>query len=179
MAWIANHARAWRILALVLLVVGWLSPWVYDQVNVPAEYPCSAPFVRLEGDFCGVPLNGTWVLFAFGGVLITTITDLVTGKLVLAASGRQLLYSLGGFLVMLPVISTLLMIFLGNHRRLQLFQIVVLSLAGGLLLWAFLAISELRTIRLWGPWLYTGVILSELIMEVLVFARRRVPDEER
>ena len=179
MALIADHARAWRIALLILMVVAFLGPWVYDQINVPAQYTCDPPFVRLEGDFCGVPLNGTWVILALGTQPISTITDLVMGRLILAESGRQLLVSLAGFLSLLPVVSTLLMIFWGNRPRLQIFHIVVLCLAGGLMLWAISAMLELRTIRLWGPWLYIGVILSELILEGLVFAHRKALDRAR
>jgi hypothetical protein len=177
MAWITDSVRNWRTVALVLLLVALvIGPWVYDLINVPAEYPCEAPFVRLEGDYCGVPLKGTWMVFALGSQFILTITDLITGRLALAESGRQLSISLAGFLSLLPVVSTLLMIFRGDRHWLQIFHIVALCLAGGLMLWVYSAALELRTIRLWGPWLYTGVVLSELILEVMVFTLRRVPD---
>ena len=171
MAWIAEHARVWRSVALLLLLVALvIGPWVYDEISVPAEYPCEAPFVRLEGDFCGVPLHGTWMVFALGGQFISTITGLVTGKLALAESGRQLAISLAGFLALLPVVSTLLMIYRGDRRWLQIFHIAVLCLAGGLMLWALLAESGLRTSRLWGPWLYFASVMVLLILEIVVFA---------
>jgi len=180
MAWLAKHIRIWRSVALLLLLVALvIGPWVYDEISVPAEFPCEAPFVRLEGDFCGVPLHGPWIVFALGSQFILTITGLVTGKLALAESGRQLAISLAGFLALLPVVSTLLMIFRGDRRWLQLFHIVALCLAGGLMLWAFSATRELRVIRLWGPWFYTGVVLGESILEFLMFAQRRVPDQAR
>ena len=59
MSWIVEHKRLWGIAILALLLLAILGPWAYDQINVPAEYPCSAPFIRLEGDFCGVPYSGT------------------------------------------------------------------------------------------------------------------------
>ena len=166
MAWLAKHIRIWRSVALLLLLVALvIGPWVYDEISVPAEFPCEAPFVRLEGDFCGVPLHGTWMVFALGGQFILTITDLVTGKLALAESGRQLAISLAGFLALLPVVSTLLMIYRGDRRWLYIIHIAGLCLAGGLILWALSAESGLRTSRLWGPWLYLISVLSMLILE--------------
>ena len=170
MDWIAEHARVWRSVALLSLLVALvIGPWVYDEISVPAEYPCEAPFVRLEGDFCGVPLHGTWMVFALGGQFISTITGLVTGKLALAKSGRQLAISLAGFLVLLPVVSTLLMIYRGDRRWLKIFHIVILCLAGGLMLWAFSAAFVLRTSRLWGPWLYLASVMVLLILEGVTF----------
>lgn len=171
MSWITEHARVWRWFALLLLLVALvIGPWVYDQINVPAEYPCEAPFVRLEGDFCGVPLHGTWMAFALGGQFFSTVTGLVTGKLALAESGPPLAISLAGFLALLPVVSTLLMIYRGDRRWLQIFHIVILCLVGGLMLWALSAESGLHTSRLWGPWLYFASVMVLLILEIVVFA---------
>jgi len=119
------------------------------------------------------------MLFGLGSESVNIVSGLVTGRLVLAETSRQLLILLLGYLLLLPAVSILLMILKGNRRWLQIFHITVLCLAGGLMLWAFSAESGLRMIQLWGPWLYTGVVLSELILEVLVFARRRVPDQEK
>ena len=48
MIWMNEHKRALRVALLILLLVAIAGPWAYDQVNVPAEYPCTDPFVRLE-----------------------------------------------------------------------------------------------------------------------------------
>jgi hypothetical protein len=67
------------------------------------------------------------------------------------------------------VVSTLLMIYRGDRRWLQIFHIVILCLAGGLMLWALSAELGLRTSRLWGPWLYFISVLSMLILEGVTF----------
>jgi hypothetical protein len=67
MSWLNQNARLWRIIILVLLVLTFIGPWGYDRINVPAQYECSPPNFRLEGDFCGMPLPGVWaVLVSFG-----------------------------------------------------------------------------------------------------------------
>jgi hypothetical protein len=47
-----------RILMLVLMTAALFGPWVFDIIHVPAEYPCQAPWVRIGGDFCGLPHIG-------------------------------------------------------------------------------------------------------------------------
>ena len=170
MSWLTEQARVWRAVALLLLMVSIFGPWVYDQINVPAEYPCSAPFVRLQGDFCGMPLSGTYMLYAMGSEFVRIGVEVVTGSLALAEAGRVLLILLLGFLILLPTVSTLLMILRGDRRWLQVFHITVLCLAGGLLLWALSAESGLHTSRLWGPWLYFASVIVLLILEIVVFA---------
>jgi hypothetical protein len=179
MSWLTEHARVWRAVALLLLVASIIGPWAYDQINVPAEYACSAPFVRLEGDFCGVPLSGAYMLFALGSEFVRIVTGLVTGRLVFVETSRQLLILLLGFLLLLPSISTLLMILRGDRRGLQIFHITVLCLAGGMLLWVLSAASELHTIRLWGWWLYFASVMVLLILEIVVFAFKSCPKPAR
>ncbi len=79
MIWMNEYKRALRVALLILLLVAIAGPWAYDRVNVPAEYPCTAPFVRLEGDFCGSPLSGAWVLFTITGALANIVVGVVTG----------------------------------------------------------------------------------------------------
>lgn len=47
MLWMNEHKRVWRVAILVLLLAAIIGPWAYDRVNVPAEYPCAPPFIRL------------------------------------------------------------------------------------------------------------------------------------
>jgi hypothetical protein len=179
MSWITDHARIWRIIVLILLVAAIIGPWVYDRINVPAEYACSPPVVRLEGDFCGVPVSGAYMLFGLVSESVNIVSGLVTGRLVLAETSRQLLILLLGYLLLLPAVSILLMILKGDRRWLQIFHITVLCLAGGLMLWAFSAESGLRMIQLWGPWLYFASVIGLLILEIVVFAFKSRPKPAR
>lgn len=40
-----------RVVILLSLLVAIMGPWTFDRIHVPAQYTCSTPFVRLEGDF--------------------------------------------------------------------------------------------------------------------------------
>src|SRR3990172_7764072 len=83
MSWINKHQRVWRVVILVLLLVAIMGPWTFgDRIDVPSEYPCSAPWVRLEGDFCGMLLSGIGVFSWMVGGLINLGVRLVTGATV-------------------------------------------------------------------------------------------------
>ena len=57
MSWINNRRRLWGGILLALLLVAGMGPWGFDLINVPAQFECSAPFIRLKGDFCGEPVS--------------------------------------------------------------------------------------------------------------------------
>ncbi len=48
MKWLKTHQRVWRLAILLLLLIAIAGPWAFDLVNVPAEYSCAAPYVRLK-----------------------------------------------------------------------------------------------------------------------------------
>ena len=65
--WFVNYKNILRGAILLLLIISLLGPWTFDQINVPAQYPCTPPIVRLYGDFCGVPLSGIQVFGLYIG----------------------------------------------------------------------------------------------------------------
>lgn len=167
MLWMNEHKRVLRVAILVLLLVAIAGPWAYDQINVPAEYECSDPFIRLEGDFCGSPLSGIWMLSAITGALASIAVGVVTGTTVFTDRARELSFTLLWLLFFLPLLSTLLLVLRGESRSRSVFHVVVLSLAVGLGLLLSLSVP-LKPFWLWGPWLYVGVVASALVLEVVV-----------
>jgi len=172
MLWIQEHKTVWRVAILVLLLVAFLGPWVFEQINVPSEYPCSAPFIRLEGDFCGEPMPGMWILLWTVAAPISEVIGLVTGATVLADFGvvflKRLLTSLVLLTLVLPFFSTWLLILRGDRPRLQVFHVVVWGLAAGAgLLFGIQSLPRLYWV-LWGTWFYIGLAVSALILELLV-----------
>jgi hypothetical protein len=192
MAWINEHKRVWRVAILALLLVAIMGPLSFELVNVPAEYPCSAPFIRLEGDFCGTPTLGIQYLVGTIVGVINRGVGLVTGATGLASRGdelfREFLFMIVvPFLLVLPFFSTLLLLARGDRRHLVLypvpvgpgqvrpstgrrlaFNIVAWSLAAG----AGLLLGVPNVLRpgwwmSWGIWLYIGLTVSALILEVL------------
>jgi hypothetical protein len=172
MSWINKHKRIWRAAILLLLLVALMGPWAFDLINVPAEYPCY-PNIRLEGDFCGVPLSGVRVFSWMVSGLIGMVIGLATGATILAGRGREFLgaflYVMILFLLFLPFISTLRLMRGGELRGRQVHHVAVWGLAAvssGLLLLLF-GVSRLHW-ALWGLWFYVGLAASALILELLV-----------
>ncbi len=175
MSWINKHKRVWRVIILVLLLVAIMGPWTFDRINVPSEYPCSTPNIRLEGDFCGIPMSGIWIFSMMAGGFINASVGLVMSATGFTEWTRVFLFSLVLFLLMLPFFSTLLLILGGGHRRRQMFQAGAWGLASGIGL--LIGISRYPKLfwALWGVWLYIGLAASALILEVLALAAGRSP----
>jgi hypothetical protein len=165
MKWINANSRIWRGFVLGLLVVALMGPWVFDVINVPAQYACSAPFIRLEGDFCGVPLSGFWILGAVG----LSVVGLLGGAVALPEVGRSflILAVLG-----LPLISMGVVLLRGSRQRWIGFQLATFGLTPGMLLLSGLFSASNRTIVLWGPWLYLAVAGITLLLEGVGLAAR-------
>lgn len=176
--WINKHQNIWRVAILVVALVAIIGPWVFDVINVPAQYTCSAPNIRLEGDFCGTPLRGIWLLGWMVSGFVHGSAGLVSGAIGLIDWAREFLFTLLFFLVVLPFFSTLLSIRRRDDRRWQLFNIVAWGLAVGISL--LLALSRYPRLFwvLWGVWLYIGLAIGALLLEVATLAtgRRSGPD---
>jgi len=177
MFWIDEHKRVWRAAILGVALVAVMGPWIFDLVNVPSEYPCSAPYVRLDNDFCGIPLPGTWFLRVLVIGFIHVSGRLVAGDGNAVQQAREFLTALilPLLLLVLPFFSTLLLILRGDRHRRQVFSVVSWGLAGGI----GLLIGVSRYPRLywtsWGVWLYIALAASALILEVLTLALGRTP----
>lgn len=182
MEWTNKYKKVWRVAVLVLLPIAIMGPWTFDRIYVPSKYPCSYPYFRLEGDFCGVPLWGITVFYFMASTFINISVELVTGATALTDRAGELLFSVFlPLLLVLPFVSTFLLILRGDHRCRQAFSIVTWSLAAGagLLGGMLMGLSDsLKYFRfLWGIWLYIGLAASTLILEVLTLATGRRPSQ--
>lgn len=173
--WINKHKNVWRVAILVVVLVAIIGPWTFDQIMVPSQYECSAPNIRLEGDFCGLPLRGTWFLGWMVSGFAYASAGLVTGSLGFIEWASGFLFTLFFLLVVLPFFTTLLLILRRDGQRWQLFNIAAWGLAAGLSL--LLALSGYPGFFwvLWGIWLYIGLAASALILEAATLAAGRRP----
>ena len=143
MPWINENRNFIRSLILILFVATLIGPWMFDQINVPAEYACDKPFIRLEGDFCGSPLSG----FQFFSLFILVGLSL---------------------LLLIPFFTTLLVIWKKDSRRLQTINLSMWSLASILALLLFVLQLQDKVFYLWGLWLYIMLAICTLIVEMIV-----------
>ena len=68
-----------RMVVLVGMIVAFLGPWAFDRINVPAQYECTPPNIRLYGDFCGIPFSGFQFFLWTGGAFIS-INETMKGE---------------------------------------------------------------------------------------------------
>jgi len=181
-SWIQEHKTVWRVAILVLLLVAIMGPWgFFEPVNVPSDYPCSAPYIRLEGDMCGEPTPIIWMFYWFVSMPISMVVGLVTGATVLTDFGIEFVYILLICLLLLtlvlPFFSTLLLILRGDRTRQQVFNVAAWGLAAGIgLLFGLSRLPRLYWV-LWGFWLYIGLAVSALVLELLVLVVGRRPSQ--
>ena len=173
MSWIYEHQRNLRMAFLILLVLTFIGPWVFERINVPAKYRCSPPNVRLEGDFCGVPLSGLQSILWIGSGLTFMIFGLLTGEFVLSEGIREFLIVWLLLFPLLPFISTLLLILRGNTQRRQVFAMVSWVLAIAACLFISFQINPRQLLASWGLWLNIILGLCALILEVLFLISER------
>ncbi len=168
MSWITKHQRNWRMALLVGMVVAFMGPWTLERLCMPSEDECS---IRLDGDFCGNPLPGVSLFFWLSSGLTV---GLVTGEFVNSERIREfLLMSLFLLLPSLPIFSTLFLIPGRDHRHRQIFTIIAWFLAIGFgIFWGFINHPELYWF-VWGIWLYIGLAVCALILEITILAHKK------
>lgn len=174
MSWLYKHKRSWRLVSLILLGAAAFGPWAFDRINVPAQYPCS---YRLEGDFCGIPLSGIWMLFWLGAFFSGLTVGMVTGITTLRDLIPALFALLSVLVFILPFFSTLLLLWRGNQGRWQIFPLIVwcLAIVSSVLLGTsgFLLMPRWA---LWGLWLYLGLAFTMVILEISVLLKNHQLD---
>jgi hypothetical protein len=171
MSFIAENKVLWRKLVPALFIISMLGPWMFDQLNVPAQYPCGKPSVRLYGDFCGYPMSGFEVFKWANSGFFYFLDELIKGNI----AGRilDLIFPFYTWLIILPFFSILLLIWNKNSRRLQTINLVAWGLACLVTLTMFiLQTKEDQFVHffylLWGIWLYILVATGTIIFEILV-----------
>lgn len=171
MSFIAENKVLWRKLVPALFIISMLGPWTFDLLNVPAQYPCGKPSVRLYGDFCGYPMSGFGIFKLANSGFLYILDELIKGNI----AGRilDLVFPFYTWIIILPFFSILLLIWNKNSRRLQTINLVAWGLACLVTLHMFI----LQTNRdqfvhffylLWGIWLYILVAIGTIIFEIVV-----------
>lgn len=171
MSFIAENKVFWRKLVLVLFIIAMLGPWMFDLLNVPAQYPCGKPSVRLYGDFCGYPMSGFEVIKYANSGLFYNLDQLIKGNI----TGRilDLIFPFYTWLIIFPFFSILLLIWNKQSRWLQTLNLVAWGLACSVILTIFiLQTREDQFVHslylLWGIWLYILMAIATIVIEILV-----------
>lgn len=164
----AKRRRLVRFGAATLFVVALIGPWVYERVNVPAQYPCTAPNIRLEGDFCGVPLTGGFALWTLVKDIPGLVMGLISGAFGLVeATSALVAFGLVGLIVAAPIVSLIWAMADRGRRLWPLGLIGLWAVTLGLMLVLGTAPYARPLWAVWGVWLYAGVAAVALVFEAL------------
>lgn len=177
MTWIEKYKRNWRGVLLILLILAIIGPWGFDQINVPAEYDCGPTNIRLEGDFCGLPISFIRTFFWMVGGFFNMMIQLITGKISFSQTDFNFwigfVYSLVSILPILPIINLSFLIQRGDRPRFQKFHLVICGLNLGLVLLLEISHYPKFFYVLWGIWLYTSSLAMILFLEGILLKQQR------
>jgi hypothetical protein len=163
-----RHENGARTTVLLLLVVALLGPFTYTSDGVPPPEWCDAPYLLLKDGRCVETLSAAELLALATGFLLTMSAGVVTGAVQLGDWVQGTLFLLSPGLFMLPVLSTLLLLYWqGAPQRLRTFHTMTwgLSVLLGLLL---AKTSTGLGAQLWGVWLYIGLAIAALVLEIFM-----------
>ena len=168
MSFIIHKRQTWRTAALILIIVAMFGPWAYDLISVPAQYSCDAPFVRLQGDFCGQPVA---LLLAGPGAILGTIIAALTGNVASGYWFPQVPVMLTMIFVFVPPLTVAVLLRRDEPERWQMLNAAVLALAAtGAAVYLGLQLPRPYGPP-WGGLLYLVVVLALLVLELLSLRR--------
>jgi hypothetical protein len=180
MTWLIAHKQYTRITFMILLLVALSGTWAYDLIHVPAQYDCSLPNVRLQGDYCGIPFSVFGHYRVFLIPMIGHLGEAVSFILAGQASVGIFLLSFGQpFLPLLPLLTTPILLLSHDGRYRHLAHLLILGATAGYGLWyaLFSLLRPYSPLSVWGVWLFTVLTISMFIIELWVFrANRRTAD---
>ena len=174
MAWVNENRRYLSMAMLALLVLSIVGPWGYNQINIPAQFPCGEPYIRLEGDFCGEPMSPVKGISVMTVDLIRMIAGALNGTISITWSewGGMALFLLAVLCLLLPLISALRWSLPQKYQPWLVFDLIAWGLAtvptAGML--PFLQAHQPD--KLWGLWIYTVLIACGLVLVAAAFSRR-------
>lgn len=175
MTWFNRYTWGWRALILLLLIITFMSPWGYDRIHVPAQYDCTPPFIRLEGDFCGTPVPGTWSLFVSFGIIFTTIVGAADVSFSLLLT--RVLFSLFALLTPLAILSSLFIVLFSGRQtwpQTRHLKLLGLSVVGGVGFLLLVALPQgVGSFYIWGTWAYVLLVLAALLLELAAWQSNR------
>lgn len=165
MTWIVQNRRAWRAAILAIAAVAFVGPWAFESLWVPAEYVCPSHTFRLDSNYCGSPVTGVFIFLWIINGPIEMARALALSEVDRALKIFSMVLALT--LVLLPLLTTFVLI-IGRDRRSR-FQVAAWVLAATAA--PFLSLVGLSGFypALWGIWLYFGLAISALALELAAF----------
>lgn len=181
--WLYEHRNLWRVAIFMLSLVAIMGPWWYDLIFVPSKYTCTSPVIRLKDDYCGMPVSGVWIFISFASQFIILVVEMIKGATDISDSVHALrnifLYILLLLILVLPLFSTWLLILRGDRNHQQTFHILAWGFSAGVGVFWVIEISRFHwSWALWGLWLYIGLAVVALVLEILMLGLGRRAENE-
>ncbi|MEJ2600592.1 MAG: hypothetical protein P8Z00_19820 [Anaerolineales bacterium] len=168
MSWLKEHHQIFQAIALLLFLAAILGPWGTSADGVPLADWCREPNILIREDRCVRLMPGIELLGIGSQILFAVLTGEVNPREFIPA----LLFGCSYLLLVLPVFSTLVTLFLGETRRRRTVNLVLWALAGVPAVLLLLSAESLKVLSLiWGIWLYTGLVAA---MATLSFVGRQL-----
>jgi len=173
MSWITEQKHKLRLVIMLGVILTFLGPWAFDRINVPAQYGCSAPNIRLDGDFCGVPISGIRGFLWLGFGFFSITSRLLTGKTHFLDIIRELLISLLLLLPLLPVLSMLFLTLRPTQPCKQILRILPWGLAIGVCIFWSWNLGSKQLLASWGLWSYILLAATAFVLDIAVLLADR------
>ena len=174
MEWINQHKRFAQVPVLVLLLLAIGGPWFFTLDGVPSPEWCHAPFFPLSNGLCAGSVSAAEILAFIGGGIFSMGASLVTGSVAVSDIAlefpRIFLIAMLLLVLVLPILSTLLLVAGRDSPRVRVFYLMTWGMAAVLSLLPVVFDATLRSGRFWGIWLYLGLADGVLVLEILLFA---------
>jgi hypothetical protein len=177
MTWINEHKRLWRTAVLLLLIVSITGPWIFDKIWVPAEYICRPPNLRIDQNYCGLPTPGIQFFSFVISNFFLAISSMVTGEMAFLGFVRELLFSALFLLFLLPLLTTFSLILRGNNQ--SKFAVLVCGVAASVGIFVILADNGRQIWPVWGIWLYIGLAVVALVLELSLLRVNHEANQEK
>ena len=161
MSWMINRKHKLRAVTMLGMIVAFLGPWSFDVIAVPSIYDCE---FRLNENICGLPQSGFEL---YGWYYLGSIAEIFRGRSEFIEIARLILVFLIFTCPLLPLFNTSLLVLLENYHPQKAFTIIswCLAISAGMLGGIFIYPEYFWS--LWGLWLFIGLSMSALGLEML------------
>lgn len=151
---------------LLLLMAAFLGPWTYTMDGAPPAEWCTSPYLLLDNGRCGSLVSGASILFFVGANFAGLVAGLVNGEMALVDAVVQFMLSTGIFVLLLPLLVTLLRVRYAEGRRFRVFHRISWGLAIGPSVWIAAFAPGSSALEFWGMWFYITLAVGTLTLTI-------------
>ena len=149
-----------RAAIIVGIILAFLGPWTFENIFVPSRYDCD---FRLNENICGLPKSG---MEFYGWYYVGSIAEIFRFRSEFIEVIRLIILFLILSCPLLPIYNTTLLVLFEKYHPLKAFTIIswCLAISAGILGGIFLYPKHFWA--LWGLWLFIGLSMSALGLEI-------------